>query len=314
MFAKRIILLLAAVGFAGLILSGFGMVHAQTASETSSRGLVGEVRDLSDGSFTLIQNGTGEEFILFFDSFDAGVALTNHGGGRAQFQDGAQVAVLVNDEFTAVQILVKPSRPSILPFSGAVTKVEDGMLTVVRPNGETMTIRVPSGERAPRAGAVVMGFARASDNRGAPPVSTGLTTAAEMRSRLEGFLEKANNAPNPRSEQTGPNPRSEQAGASPRSEQRGTSAQERSARLAQILADHTARQVAILQGVLDLDKDNLSDKARDAVTRAHSTASVGLQRAMEVAVLARAAVRDMGVRGEQEAVPGRVSAQTNSGS
>ena len=314
MFAKRIIFSLAAAALAGLILTGSGSVHAQTAPAAPARGLVGEVRDLYAGSFTLIQNGTGEEFILFLQDFDANAALTTPSSGPAQFRNGAQVAVLVDDEFTAVQILVKPSRPSILPFSGAVTSVENGMLTVFRPNGETMTVRVPSGERAPRAGAVVMGFARASDSRGAPPVTTGLTTAAEMRSRLEGFLEKASNVPNPRSEQTGPNPRTGQAGASPRSEQRGTSAQERSARLAKILADHTARQVAILQGVLDLDKDNLSDKARDAVTRAHSTASVGLQRAMEVAVLARAAVRDMGVRGEQEAVPGRVSAQTNSGS
>ena len=291
MFAKRIILLLAAVGFAGLILSGFGMVHAQTASETSSRGLVGEVRDLSDGSFTLIQNGTGEEFILFFDSFDAGVALTNHGGGRAQFQDGAQVAVLVNDEFTAVQILVKPSRPSVQPFSGAVTAVENGMLTVVRPSGETLTIQIPSGERPPQTGAVVMGFARASDSRGGPPVSTGLTTAQEMRSRLEGFLEKANNAASHRSEQAGSNP------------------QARSARLAEILANHTAHQVTILEKVLG--KDNLSNKARTAVMRAHSSAKAGLQRARDVAVLARAALGDMGVRGEPEAIPGRGSAQTS---
>ena len=311
MFARRIALSLAAAGFLGFVFSGSGLVHAQTAPETSNRGLVGQVQDLDGNSFLLIQNGTGETFTVSLNGFDATTALTTP-GGQDQFRNGAQVAVLVDGGLTAVQILVKPSRPSVLPFSGAVISVEDGMMTVVRPSGESMTVQISSGETAPKAGAVVMGFARASDGRGAPPISTGLTTAAEMRSRLEGFLEKANNAPNPRSEQTGPNPHTGQAGASPRSEQRGASAQERSARLAQILADHTARQVAILQGVLD--KDNLSDKARDAVTRAHSTASVGLQRAMEVAVLARAAVRDMGVRGELEAVPGRVSAQTNSGS
>ncbi len=78
------------------------------------------------------------------------------------------------------------------------------------------------------------------------------------------------------------------------------------------MANHTAHQVAILQSVLD--RDNLSNKARAAVTRAHSSAKVGLQRAREVAVLARAAVRDMGVMGEPEDTPGRGSAQLSDGS
>ena len=130
-----------------------------------------------------------------------------------------------------------------------------------------------------------MGFARASDSRGAPPISTGLTTAEEMRSRLEGFVDKANSAASYRPEQGGPNP------------------QQRSARLAEILASHTAHQVAILQGVLD--KHNLSDKARAAVMRAHSSAKVGLQRAREVAARARDAIRDLGVTREREGTSGR---------
>ncbi len=295
MFARRIALSLAAVGFGGLIFSGSGLVHAQTPSETSARGLVGQVRELNEDSFLLIQNGTGETFNVLLDGFDASTALTTHGsGGQAQFQNGAQVAVLVDDGMTAVQILVKPSRPTVLPFSGAVTSVENGTLTVVRPSGESMTVQIPSRESAPQAGAVVMGFARASDSRGAPPVSIGLTTAEEMRSRLEGFLDEANSA------------------ASHQPEQSGSKPQERSARLAEILANHTAHQVAILQSVLD--RDNLPNKARAAVTRAHSSAKVGLQRAREVAVLARTAVRDMGVRGEPEDTPGRGSAQLSNGS
>jgi hypothetical protein len=295
MFARRIALSLAAVGLAGLIFSGSGLVHAQTPSETSARGLVGQIRDLNEDSFLLTQNGTGETFTVFLNGFDASAALTTHGsGGRAQFQNNAQVAVLVDDGMTAVQILVKPSRPTVLPFSGAVTSVENGTLTVVRPSGESMTVQISSRKSAPQAGAVVMGFARASDSRGAPPVSIGLTTAEEMRSRLEGFIDEANSA------------------ASHRPEQPGTNPQERSARLAEILANHTAHQVAILQSVLD--RDNLSNKARAAVTRAHSSAKVGLQRAREVAVLARAAVRDMGVRGEPEDTHGRGSAQLSDGS
>ena len=294
MFARRIALSLAAVGLAGLIFSGSGLVHAQTPSETSARGLVGQVRELNEDSFLLIQNGTGETFTVLLDGFDASTALTTPGGGQAQFQNGAQVAVLVDDGMTAVQILVKPSRPTVLPFSGAVTSVENGTMTVVRPNGESMTVQISSRKSAPQAGAVVMGFARASDSRGAPPVSIGLTTAKEMRSRLEGFIDEANSAANHRPEQPGTNP------------------QERSARLAEILANHTAHQVAILQSVLD--KDNLSNKARAAVTRAHSSAKVGLQRAKEIAVLARAAVRDIGVRGGPEDTPGRGSAQLRDGS
>ncbi len=195
MFAKRIALSLAAVGIGGLILSGSGLVHAQTAPEASTRGLVGQVRDLDGHSFLLTQNGTGETFNVLLDGFDASTALTTHAsGGQAQFQNGAQVAVLVDGNLTAVQILVKPSRPTVLPFSGAVTTIENGTMTVVRPNGESMTVQIPSRKSAPQAGAVVMGFARASDSRGAPPVSIGLTTAEEMRSRLEGFLDEANSA------------------------------------------------------------------------------------------------------------------------
>ncbi len=300
MFARRIALSLAAVGIGGLILSGSGLVHAQTAPEASTRGLVGEIRELKVDSFSLIQNGTGEIFTVSLNGFDANAALTTpggltiHGGGQAQFQEGAQVAVLVDGNLTAVQIQVKPSRPTVLPFSGVVTSVENGTMSVVRPSGESMTVQIPSRKSAPQAGAVVMGFARASDSRSAPAVSIGLTTAEEMRGRLEGFLDEANSA------------------ASHRPEQAGTNPQERSARLAEILANHTAHQVAILQGVLG--KDNLSNKARAAVTRAHSSAKVGLQRASEVAVLARAAVRDLGVRGEPEDTPARGSAQIGEGS
>ena len=300
MIARRVALSLAAVGIAGLIFSGSGLVHAQTATETPARGLVGQVRGLNGDSFLLIQNGTGEEFTVSLGGFDASTDLTTPSGlnitsgGQEQLQNGAQVAILVDENLTAVQILVKPSRPTALPFSGAVTTIGNGTMTVVRPNGESMTVQIPSGESAPQAGAVVMGFARASDSRGAPPVSTGLTTAEEMRSRLEGFLDEANSAASRRPDQAGPNP------------------QERSARLAEILANHTAHQVAILQGVLD--RDNLSNKARAAVARAHSSAKVGLQRASEVAVLARAAVRDMGVRGVPEDTPARGSAQLSDGS
>ena len=216
--------------------------------------------------------------------------MTTHGSdGQEQLGVGAQVAVLVDQDSTAVQIMVKPIRPTARPFSGAVTSVEKGTMTVVRPSGETITVQIPSGENAPQAGAVVIGFARASDGRGAPPVSTGLTTAEEMRSRLEGFLDEANSAARHRPEQAGPD------------------LQGRSARLAEILANHRAHQVSILQGVLD--QDNLSEKARDAVMRAHSSAQVGLQRAREVGARARAAVRDLGVRGEQEDITGIGSAR-----
>ena len=184
MIAKRMVLSLAAAGLVSLIFSGSGLVHAQTAPETAGRGLVGEVQELNlnEESFTLIQNGTGDEFTVSLSGFDASLALTTPGdlttssGVQEKFQDGAQVAVLVDDYFNAVQIMIKPSHPTVLPFSGAVTSVENGMLTVARPNGEIMTVQIPSGESAPQAGAVVLGFARASDSRGAPPITTGLTT------------------------------------------------------------------------------------------------------------------------------------------
>ena len=71
MVAKRIILSLAAVGLAGFIFSGFGLVHAQTNPKSSTRGLVGEVQSLNGDSFPLIQNGTGKEFNVSLSGFDA---------------------------------------------------------------------------------------------------------------------------------------------------------------------------------------------------------------------------------------------------
>ena len=136
---------------------------------------MGEVQQLNGDSFLLVQNGTGDEFTVSLNGFDASIDLTiPSSGGQDQFRDGAQVAVLVEEDLTAVKIMVKPSQPTVLPFSGAVTSVENGTLTIVRPGGETMTVQIPSGERAPQAGAVVMGFARASGSQGSPPVTTGL--------------------------------------------------------------------------------------------------------------------------------------------
>ena len=275
MLTRRVTLSMAAIGLAGLILFGSGMVHAQIAQESSTRGLVGEVRELDHDSFVLIQKGTGDEYTLSLDSFNASTDLTTHGsGGQEQFQDGSQVAVLVDDDLTAVKILVKPRQPTVLPISGAVASVKNGTLTVVRPNGEVVEVQIPSGEPAPQAGAVVVGFARASESRGAPPVSTGLTTAVEMRTRLEGFLDEANRA------------------AQQRPEQAGADLHERSARLAEILASHTTHHVAILLAVLE--RGNLPAQAEAAITRAHTAAKVGLERASVVAAKTRAALQDRG--------------------
>ena len=257
--------------------------------------LVGEVGSLNVDSFLLTQNGTGDEFIVFLNDLDASTGLTTHGsGGREQFREGAQVAVLIDDEGTAVQIKVKPSRPTIQPFSGAVTTIESGTMTVVRPSGESMTVQIPSGERAPQAGAVVMGFARASDNPGAPPLSTGLTTANQMRSRLEGFLDEANSAASHRPEQAGPN------------------RQERSARLG-----GDTVQPHLPSGRHPASGTGPGQSAPEGEGRHHEGPFFGPSRLATGpggGGSGQCCLRDMGVRGEPEDAPGRGSAQLNDGS
>ncbi len=286
MIIPRIALSVAAVGLAGLVLAGSSTAHAQSAPESNNRGLVGEVTEIREDSFTLEQKGTGEIITVSLEGFEAKSNLTIHGAAdENEFAEGSQVAVLVDGDQVAKQILVKPSKPSLQAFSGAVASHEEDTMTIVRPDGESLTIQVPSGTPSPETGAVVMGFAHDAHGPGELPVGTGLTTADEMRNRLEGFLQEVSR------------------GKQNRSAEADVQREERIARLSQILADHSARHLAVLEGVLA--NGNLNEAARAAMDKATTLAQEGLRRAQEAVSQAQASSQQNGERGKPGEVPGR---------
>ena len=119
-------------------------------------------------------------------------------------EEGDRVAVLV--EFVedggelvqvARQVIVKPTPQA--PIVGAVVTIatdENGIrtLTIMRPNGTTKEVQLGPEGRAPEVGELITAFpGRGRNNDGTdaqdgPPVVRGLVRAAEVRQRLEGFL------------------------------------------------------------------------------------------------------------------------------
>jgi hypothetical protein len=124
--------------------------------------------------------------------------LRTPGGPVAgSFTAGARVVILARrdgDEWTAMWVLVKPAGPRAQPVTGAVVSVEDGVLTIMRRDGTTKSIKLGRGIVAPEVGEVVTGFAGSADDGDSPdsegpPVTKGLVKAAKVRERLERFLQ-----------------------------------------------------------------------------------------------------------------------------
>ena len=157
------------------------------------RAFVGVVDVEPGATVTLIRKATAERVTVRLDSYK----LRTPGGPVAgSFTAGAKVVILARrdgDEWTALWVLVKPTGPRAQPVTGAVVGVEDGVLTIMRRDGTTKSIKLGRGVAPPEVGEVVTGFAgpagdgEAQDAEG-PPVTKGLVKAAKVRERLERFL------------------------------------------------------------------------------------------------------------------------------
>jgi hypothetical protein len=108
---------------------------------------------------------------------------------------GARVVVLAQQAgsgWDVVHVVVTPAAPQTPPATGVVVSFENGILTLLLPNGTTKTFQVPAGFTPPPVGKLVTVFARvrAGAGPGEPPQVSGIQTALETRTRLEQQLQQ----------------------------------------------------------------------------------------------------------------------------
>ena len=123
---------------------------------------------------------------------------------RGTFGDGARVVVhaeWVDGQWVAIWVIVKPDKPTFNALVGTVISTEDGVTTIVLPNGKTKKIKNPKGEQEPEDGEVVTVFVDESgdgentgggdeNGDGEPAKVTGLVKASKVADRIQSFLEK----------------------------------------------------------------------------------------------------------------------------
>ncbi len=239
------------------------------------KGFVGTVEEMTEGSFALIQQGTGGQVTIGLpDEY----VLKTPGGPRTTgtFEDGARVAVLaqlVDDQWIAVQVLVKPVKPTAPPGIGVVvsSNEEEGTFTIMTPSGNTHTLRLPPGKKAPTDGELITVFpehplqADGEEDGDGPPRATGLVRAAEVSQRLQNHLEQL----------------TADDGAMPGGDQESKA--ERIASQIQLLEAHAMRHIAHMDAVLE----RVPEKAKAAIQRAKANAERGQQQAQAAIQQAR---------------------------
>ncbi|MBI4329052.1 MAG: hypothetical protein HY685_04205 [Chloroflexi bacterium] len=199
MIGKRWLSILLALGLMG---TGLGVAYAQGEEEGARRaGLVGIVSSYNavTGALGLdVKGGPKEACSAITVTGDTKVKTPGESAATAvagTLEAGAKVAVLVerlpDGSCTAIQVVVKPVAPTSPAVIGTVVSVENGLLTITRPDGTTKTIQLPPGVTPPAVGEVVTAFARPprGGERGAPPTLTGLVRAEEVHQRLRAFLQ-----------------------------------------------------------------------------------------------------------------------------
>jgi len=224
--------------------------------EALRQGFVGTVSELDDSSVTIEARDEEVGTVTFIIAESTEVRTPGAESVQGTFEQGASVAILAEEtaenEWTAVQILVQPTGPSIRPVSGAVVSKENGVLTIALPDGTTREITLGPEAEIPEDGEIVTAIV---DERGEKPTVTGVAKADEVRQRLERFITD------------------EEA----RSDQDETARLDVIARLAGLLEPHATRNVEILERVLDNDK--IPEAARTRITSAFERANTARENA-----------------------------------
>jgi hypothetical protein len=158
---------------------------------------------------TLTQNGTEESVSIYLGGDE--IQYKYPGGPNSwdsleeAYLGGAEIVVLTRqdeDGNDAIFVLVKPKRPTFTALVGTVIGTEDGVTTIVLPNGKTKKIKNPEGEEDPEDGDVGTVFVDESgegdgegtgdgeeNGDGEPAKVTGLVKASTVSDRIQSFLE-----------------------------------------------------------------------------------------------------------------------------
>lgn len=256
---------LAALAVASVGAATAGVASAQSGSDEDTptrQGYVGVVTDSSTSTRTLSvrvkasEGGTSSPAVITFQLTDDSRVKIPGAQSKVQvsgaLEAGAKVAVLgermPDGTWTAIQILVKPNKPTLPPATGSVVSVENGVMTLMLPNGKVKMIEIGEGQEAPGPGDVVTAFAPEGSDGERPPKATGLVKASEVHERLKKFLDET--------EADGPG-----LSSSARSHRIETAA-----KLADLIEQHAAHRVQLLEGVLG--REGFPEKARTAVENA----------------------------------------------
>ena len=234
-----------------------GMVHYL------GDGMVTIGKDDSDETVTLAGGDSGETVNVNF----SGATVKTPGGpnNRGTLKEGARVVVHAEwngTEWVAIWVIVKPVKPTFTPIVGTAIGTEDGVTTILLPNGKTKKIKKPKGEEDPEDGEVVTVFVEdtgdgqgegdGEEDDGEPAQATGLVKASKIADRIQSFLEKL-------------------AAKDAKLPQTAIDARQRLvSNLAAVLEEHSAQHVSIIE------------KASKAQGLGSGTAA-GIQRALEKA-------------------------------
>lgn len=276
--------------------NGEGDVEAD--AEVDHTGVVGELVSLTadengQGEMTIL-TAEGEEFVI---SLGADYELKIPGQEAVTaiagtFEEGARVAVLAaiaeDGSLDAVQVLVKPIAPTAPPVTGAVVSVEDGILTIMRPDGTTKTVQLPTDAGAPALGDLVTTFAPdgEEDEDGSSRVA-GLVRAEDVRNRLSGFIQDASSTVDEGEE----------------GEEDLEEREQELADLAQLLESYASKHVEVLQDLMA--REDMPEAAKQGLATAFENAQRGRETALQnaQAALERAQAAREG-RGAPDGIPG----------
>lgn len=231
--------------------------EAQAVEEDARIGYVGTVASY-DGSVLVVDPVRDDTDDVSLNVNGDTQIRTPGGPVAGVLEGGARVAVLGIEEddgsWTALQIMVKPVRPTIEAITGAVVSREGDVITIQLPSGETKEVTIGQGQQAPEVGEAVTAFANRANTNGGRPEVTGMERADQVRKRLQGFLEDVSeNRPD----------------LPPAVQDARTRITDR---LTTLLEDHGQRHVEMLQRIMDSDRipDAAKQRIQTAIGRANS--------------------------------------------
>ena len=241
------------------------------------KAFVGEVQGEPGELVTLIQQGKGETVNIGLPEGYQDQVRTPGGPRAGTFGDGAKVVILArwaNDRWEGMWVLVKPVKPP-QTLTGSVVSIEDGIVTIMRRNGTTKTLQLPSGVEAPAVGELVTAFPDDRPGKGGLARAKGLVNSSQVRDRLLKLIEDL----------------TIEDGELPA---KALEARERRVNfLSKLLENHGARKVEVLNKALD----RVERKAQASIQRAIAKAEKGRQEAKDAIKRAKEKVGPLEGRG-----------------